>query len=55
MIELGMRVVACCSSIDGEYYTGDQEHFCDNQEQHGYYEQGKYNMGNSLLFYSPFN
>jgi hypothetical protein len=48
MIELGMHVVACCSSIYGEYYAGDQE----QQEQ---YEQGKYNMENSLLSYSPFN
>jgi hypothetical protein len=52
MIELGMCVVACWSSMDGEYYAGDQEYYCDNQEQ---YEQGKYNMGNSLLYYSPFN
>jgi hypothetical protein len=55
MIELGMRVVACCSSIDGEYYAGDQEYYCDNLEQQEQYEQGKYNMGNSLCPYSPFN
>jgi hypothetical protein len=50
-----MYVVACCSSIDVEYYVGDQEYYCDNQEQHEQYEQGKYNMGNSLLPYSRFN
>jgi hypothetical protein len=55
MNDLGMRVVACCSSIDGEYYAGGQEYYCDNQEQQEQYEQGKYNMGNSLLTYSPFN
>jgi hypothetical protein len=55
MIELGMRVVAYCSSIDDEYYAGDQEHLCDNQEPQEQYEQDKYSMGNSLLFYSPFN
>jgi hypothetical protein len=55
MIELGMLVVAYWSSIDGEYYVGDQEYYCNNQEQQEQYEQGKYNMGNSLLSYSPFN
>jgi hypothetical protein len=55
MIELGMRVVAGCSSIDGECYAGDQEYYCDNLEQQEQYEQGKYNMGNSLWPYSPFN
>jgi hypothetical protein len=55
MIELGMLVVACWSSIDGEYYAGDQEYYCDNQEQQEQYEQDKYNMRNSLLSYSSFN
>jgi hypothetical protein len=61
MNELGMRVVACCSSIDGEYYAGDQEYFGDNLDPQEQYEQGKYNMGipycpiHSLLSYSLFN
>jgi hypothetical protein len=55
MIELGMRVVACYLSIDGEYYAGDQEYYYDNPEQQEQYEQGKYNMGNCLWSYSPFN
>jgi hypothetical protein len=45
MNELGMRVVACCLSIDGEYYAGDQEDFSDNLDPLEQYEQGKYNMG----------
>jgi hypothetical protein len=45
MIELGMRVVASCSSIDGEYYASDQEYFGDNPYHQEQYEQGKYNMG----------
>jgi hypothetical protein len=55
MIDLGMRVVACWSSIDGEYYACDQEYYCVNLEQQEQYEQDKYNMGNSLLSYSPCN
>jgi hypothetical protein len=55
MNDLGMRVVACCSSIDGEYYAGGQEYYCDNQVQQELYEHDKYNMGNSLLSYSFFN
>jgi hypothetical protein len=55
MIDLGMCVVACWLSIDGEYYAGDQEYYCDNPEQQEQYKQGKYNMRNSLLSDSPFN
>jgi hypothetical protein len=55
MIDLGIRVVACCSNLDGEYYAGDQEYYCVNLEQQEQFEQGKYNMGNFLWSYSPFN
>jgi hypothetical protein len=48
-------LLPCWSSIDGEYYAGDQEYYCDNPKQQEQYEQGKYNIGNSLLSYSPFN
>jgi hypothetical protein len=43
-----------CSSIDDEYYAGDEEYYCDNLEQQEQYEQGKYNMRNFLLSYSAF-
>jgi hypothetical protein len=55
MNDLGMRVVACCSSLDSECYVRDQDYYCDNPDQQEKYEQGKYNMGYSLLSYSLFN
>jgi hypothetical protein len=45
MNDLGMRVVDCCSSIDGECYAGDENYYCDNPDQQEQYEQGKYNTG----------
>jgi hypothetical protein len=41
--------------VDGNCYTGDKIFYCDNPDQQEFYEQGKYNMGYSLLSYSLFN
>ena len=39
-------------SIDGEPYEGDHQYRDDQDQQQEPFEQGKYNMGNSLLSYS---
>ena len=36
-------------SIDGEQFVGDQGYYFDVQDQHEYFDQGKYSMGSSLL------
>jgi hypothetical protein len=38
--------------VDGDCYTGDEMYYYDNPDQQEFYEQGKYNMGYSLLTYS---
>jgi hypothetical protein len=51
---LWMCVVAVdWSSIDGEQFVGDQEPFYE-QDLQDQFEQGKYNMGLSLLSYSHY-
>jgi len=45
-----MRVVDWWSSLVSELYVGDQGQSFDNQqEQQEYFDQGKYNLGLSLL------
>jgi hypothetical protein len=41
--------------VDGDFYAGDENYYGDNPDQQEHYEQGKYNMGDSLLSYSLFN
>jgi hypothetical protein len=53
MIASGCLYVDVLSSIDGETFYGDQEQYFDKQDQQEqYFDQGKYNMGSSLTFYS---
>ena len=37
--------VVCCSRSDDEENVGDQELFDDQQDQHEFVNQDKYNMG----------
>ena len=37
------------SSVDGEKYDGEQGQYFNEQDQQEHFEQGKYNMGLSLL------
>jgi len=46
----GLRVVDWCLGIDGEPYVGDQDQaFEDQQRAQESFDQGKYNLGSSLL------
>ena len=47
-------MLPCWSCSDGEENVGDQELFDDQQEQPEFVEQGKYSVGSTLMFYSPF-
>ena len=50
IVFIGMRVVDCWSSIDGEQYVGEQgQVFDDQKEQQESLGQDKYNLGPSLL------
>jgi len=50
IVSIGMRVVDWWLRIDGEPYVGDQgQSFGDQQEQQLSFDQGKYNLGLSLL------
>ena len=46
---IGMRVVDWWSSIDGERYVGDQDQDFEDQQAQESFDQGKYNLGSSLL------
>ena len=49
IVSIGLRVVDWCLGIDGEPYVGDQDQtFVDQQAQESF-DQGKYNLGSSLL------
>jgi hypothetical protein len=47
-------MLPCWSRSDGEENVGDQEFFDDQQDQQEFANQGKYSMGPTLMFYSPF-
>ena len=49
IVYIGLRVVDWWSSIDGERYVGDQGQAFDDQQQAEESDQGKYNLGSSLL------
>ena len=50
IVYIGMRVVDWWSVIDGERYVGDQGQSFEGQQQaQESFEQGKYNLGSSLL------
>ena len=50
IVYIGLRVVDWWSGIDGERYVGDQDQSFDQQQQfHESFDQGKYNLGSSLL------
>jgi hypothetical protein len=53
MTACGCLYVDVSSSIDGEQFVGEQEQYSEEQDQQElYFDQGKYNMGSSLTFYS---
>ena len=50
IVSIGMHVVGWWSSIDGEPCIGKQDQVFDNQQQsQESFDQGKYNLGLSLL------
>ena len=50
IVYIGLRVVDWWSGIDGERYVGDQDQAFDDQQQaQESFDQGKYNLGSSLL------
>jgi len=46
---IGLRVVDWCLGIDGEPYVSDQDQAFEDQQAHESFDQGKYNLGSSLL------
>ena len=48
IVHIGLRVVDWWSSIDGERCDQGQS-FEDQQQAHESFDQGKYNLGSSLL------
>jgi len=50
IVSIGLRVVDSCLGIDGEPYVGEQDQAFDDQQQaQESFDQGKYNLGLSLL------
>jgi len=50
IVSIGLRVVDWWSSLFGELYIGDQgQAFDDQQQTQEIFDQGKYNLGSSLL------
>ena len=50
IIYLGLHVVDWCLGIDDEPYVGEQDQAFDDQQQaQESFDQGKYNLGSSLL------
>ena len=50
IVYIELRVVDWWSGIDGERYVGDHgQSFEDQQQAQESFEQGKYNLGSSLL------
>ena len=49
IIYIWLRVVEWCLGIDGESYVGDQDQAFEDQQAQESFDQGKYNLGSSLL------
>jgi len=49
IIYIGLRVVDWRLGIDGESYVGDQDQAFEDQQAQESFDQGKYNLGSSLL------
>ena len=49
IVYIGLRVVDWWSSMDGEPYVGDQDQAFEDQQAQESFDQGKYNLGSSLL------
>ena len=49
IVHIGLRVVDWWSGIDGERYVGEQDQVFEDQQAQESFDQGKYNLGSSLL------
>ena len=49
IVSIGLRVVGWWSNVDGEPYVGDQDQAFEDQQAQESFDQGKYNLGSSLL------
>jgi hypothetical protein len=49
IVYIGLRVVVWWLGLDGEPYVGDQAQAFEDQQAQESFEQGKYNLGLSLL------
>ena len=49
IVYIGLRVVDWWLGLDGEPYVGDQDQAFEDQQAQESFEQGKYNLGSSLL------
>ena len=49
IVSIGLRVVNWWLGLDDEPYVGDQDQAFEDQQAHESFEQGKYNLGLSLL------
>jgi len=49
IVSIGLRVADWCLGIDGEPYVGDQDQAFEDQQAQESFDQGKYNLGSSLL------
>ena len=49
IVYIGLRVVDWWSGIDGVRYVGDQDQAFEDQQAQESFDQGKYNLGSSLL------
>ena len=49
IVYIGLRVVDWCLEIDGEPYVGEQDQEFEDQQAQESFDQGKYNLGSSLL------
>ena len=48
-VSIGLRVVDWWSSLVGELYVGEQDQAFQDQQAQESFDQGKYNLGLSLL------
>jgi len=49
IVYIGLHVVDWCLGIDGEPYVGEQDQPFEDQQAQESFDQGKYNLGSSLL------
>ena len=49
IVYIELRVVDWWSGLDGEPYVGDQDQAFEDQQAQESFDQGKYNLGSSLL------